>query len=192
MDRVFLRFIGGAVDLYRQPVIDRPVLGAACYCHGEVCYGTACDCLECRKQMEKEVITATFMSVPAQATQEDPPPGKVDLSGLEMLRYIPDIPREMFARLLHRNNMVQCIRSMARIAPLFAPAGVRQALGWSKEALKKHKAVRQRSRTVNVLGTLELNPKILRFGFLTIIKASQKQYPPTPRGKVATCHGMVV
>ena len=69
MDRVFLRFIGGADDFYRQPVIDRPVLGATCYCHGTVCYGVACDCLDCRKQMKTEAVAAVYTSAPAQVSQ---------------------------------------------------------------------------------------------------------------------------
>ena len=133
--------------------------------------------------MKIEAVAAVYTSATAQASQEDPPPGKVDLYGLEMLKYIPDIPREMFTKMLHRNNMVQCIRSMARLAPLFAPAGVRQALGWSKAARKKHVVVKKGIRSVNILSTIELNPRILRFGFLTIIKASQKHYPPHNEGQ---------
>ena len=63
-------------------MIDRPVLGAACYCHGTVCYGVACECLDCSKQMKAEAVAAVYTSAPAQVSQEDPSPGKVDLSGL--------------------------------------------------------------------------------------------------------------
>ena len=36
-----------------------------------------------------------------------------------------------------------------------------------------------------------MNPRILRFGFLTIIKASQQHFPPQVRGKVVVCHGLM-
>ena len=86
--------------------------------------------------------------------------------------------------MFRRYNLVQVIRFLARLAPLFTDPKVRAALRWSKEALIKHKGVVTRLRTVNSLGTLELNPDLLRFGFLTLVKSSQATFPPKTQSKV--------
>ena len=87
---------------------------------------------------------------------------------------------------------MQAIRLMSRMAPQLTSPGVREALGWSKQALKKHIEVKKAFRTVNVLGTLELSRVMLRFGFLTLIRASQQLFPPKRKGKILKCHGIMV
>ena len=94
--------------------------------------------------------------------------------------------------MLKRQNLTICIRSTARLAPLFTPEGVRLSLGWNSRALRKHTEVKKKLRTVNQLNSLELNGLILRFGFLTLIKASQRQFPPKEGGKVTNAYGVTV
>ena len=83
--------------------------------------------------MTAEAVAASYaVAATAQASQVDPPPGKVDISGLEILKYVPDIPRELFSRKLGRQNLTLCITSIAKLAPLFVPEGVRNAFGLGK------------------------------------------------------------
>ena len=111
---------------------------------------------------------------------------------VEILEHVPVFPRSTLDRMLRHYNLVQVIRFLARLAPLFTDAKVRTALRWSKAALIKHKGVVTRLRTVNNLGTLELSPDMLRFGFLTLAKSSQATFPPRTQSKVFTVENLTL
>ena len=68
-----------------------------------------------------------------------------DLLGLGLLKFVPTFPIAAIDDLLVRHNLVQVIRLLGRLAPIAAPAKVRDALGWSREALIKHKLVKQKT-----------------------------------------------
>ena len=138
------------------------------------------------KILEEELAASALHAAAAQPTaQLKPEPAQGDdLLGLDIIKNVPLLPSNAIDDLLTRFNLVQVIRLLGRLAPIAAPPKVREALGWSKEALTRHKLAKRNLRTVNLLSTLEFYKNILRFGFLALCKASQAAHPPRSKDRV--------
>ena len=122
-DCVFLKFAGGKVAYFKQPVIDRPETAFACDCHGTICFGLhGCDCRECVKILEEELAASALHAAAAQPTaQLKPEPAQGDdLLGLDIIKYVPLLPSNAIDDLLTRFNLVQVIRLLGRLAPIAA------------------------------------------------------------------------
>ena len=76
-----------------------------------------------------------------------------DLLGLGLLKFVPTFPIAAKDDIIVRHNLVQV-------------SGCLNTLGWSREALVKHKHVKKYLRTIN--SYLVLNGNILRYGLLTL------------------------
>ena len=139
---MFLKFAGGKVENFKQPVIDRPEPAFACDCQGTICFGLyGCDCRECKKVLEEELAASALHAAAAQPTaQLKPEPAEGDdLLGLDIIKYVPLLSSSAIDDLLTRFNLVQVIWLLGRLAPIATPPRVREALRWSREALTKHK-----------------------------------------------------
>ena len=112
-----------------------------------------------------------------------------DCITMELLKHVPVFPRSTLDRMLRRYNLVW---GCAISGHWFTDPKVRTSLSWSKEALIKHKGVKTRLRTINSLGSLELNGDLLRFGFLVLVKSSQAAFPPQTHSKVFKVEGLTL
>lgn len=180
-DRVFLHIRDGAVVDYRQPIVDKEDMAIRfCSCHGELCTGTTvCSCSACNRDINFQIPWIMLASDLNTEKDENEP---VDVSGINILKFIPDLSSETYKNLIKRHNLTRAVRFVARFLPSVLPTKVQAALGYNRELLLQHSRNLKQARTAEVLDeSAELNPLILKVGFLALVKASNKIFPPKPK-----------
>ena len=116
-----------------------------------------------------------------------------NLEGLNLLNHVPELPSHQYQHLIKKYNLTRLVRFMARFLPKTLDINLQKALGYGRDLLDNHSTYLKNCRTVNQLDeSQELNPTLLKFAFLTLVKASSALYPPATRERTSTINGIAL